>query len=563
MVDRLVSVNETHDLPAPVAARLMEQVQDGESAYQLAVAGGYTGTLTEWLASLKGGKGDPGIPGKPGPEGPTAYEVAVSDGFAGTKTEWLASLEGTDGASAYQIAVAGGYAGTEAEWVASLEGPQGEPGTASDADMAAVAADETSQFRGALSATFATSEYVNTLAFGTELQVADATTAELVDDPSTLTGAAMQSAYAGFTPRGLELIETQRWDALRPFSAALANRHYQRVNVAVLGDSITEGQGATQFDRRWVSKLQEQLRAHLPTSGLAGGGRGFIAAEMTGQNSFTSPASNVGGPRASHPYGPKRHSLVLEEAGHEVSFALNGTSCDLLYIGGTGGSVTYSVDGGAPVVFVIPGPLLDGQKERITFPSSGEHTLTVAWASGDSYIHGVIEYNGDEEKGIHVNDAGHYGWNTGYGSAGWLQGGFAGNFWPAGVASLGSDLLMVALGTNDPVSGISPTEHKSNIEGIISKVRAGYAELGWSAPPVLLVPYGGPANTASSWQGYVSAELEIAAEDPAVAISDLSLRLPNASLPDDLGLYADGVGHPSDKGHSMTGDALATFMLPR
>ena len=196
MVDRLVSVNENHDLPAPVKARLLEEVQDGASAYDLAVANGYTGTLTEWLASLKGGKGDPGLEGDPGPEGPTAYEVAVSDGFAGTKSEWLASLEGTDGVSAYQVAVANGYAGTEAEWLASLEGPQGEPGTASDADISAVVEDPNSQTRGALSATYATNEYVQTTAFGTNLEATDATVETWVGNTSTLTGEALDAEFA-------------------------------------------------------------------------------------------------------------------------------------------------------------------------------------------------------------------------------------------------------------------------------------------------------------------------------------------------------------------------------
>jgi len=37
-------------------------------------------------------------PGARGPAGDSAYEVAVSEGFSGTESEWLASLEGPQGA---------------------------------------------------------------------------------------------------------------------------------------------------------------------------------------------------------------------------------------------------------------------------------------------------------------------------------------------------------------------------------------------------------------------------------------------------------------------------------
>jgi hypothetical protein len=57
-------------------------VEDGASAYALAVAGGFLGTEAEWLASLAGA---------------SAYEVAVANGFSGTELEWLGSLEGTPG----------------------------------------------------------------------------------------------------------------------------------------------------------------------------------------------------------------------------------------------------------------------------------------------------------------------------------------------------------------------------------------------------------------------------------------------------------------------------------
>ena len=150
----------------------------GESAYQVAVDAGYVGSESEWLASLKGEKGDQGPKGDPGEQGiqgpkgdpgeqgiqgpkgdsgetgvqgpkgdpgKSAYQVAVDNGFVGTEDEWLASLkqgpkgdqgepgkQGADGKSAYQVAVDNGFVGTEDEWLASLKGEKGDQGPKGD-----------------------------------------------------------------------------------------------------------------------------------------------------------------------------------------------------------------------------------------------------------------------------------------------------------------------------------------------------------------------------------------------------------------------------------------------
>ncbi|MCP9020031.1 MULTISPECIES: hypothetical protein [Bacillus amyloliquefaciens group] len=67
----------------------------GKSAYDIAVDNGFSGTVEEWLASLKGEKGDTGATGAAGKDGKSAYELAVQQGFSGTLDEWLASLKAT------------------------------------------------------------------------------------------------------------------------------------------------------------------------------------------------------------------------------------------------------------------------------------------------------------------------------------------------------------------------------------------------------------------------------------------------------------------------------------
>lgn len=76
---------------------------DGKSAYDVAVANGYSGSEAEWIESLNGtngrdgADGQDGINGTDGKDGQSAYALAIANGFAGTETEWLESLHGTDG----------------------------------------------------------------------------------------------------------------------------------------------------------------------------------------------------------------------------------------------------------------------------------------------------------------------------------------------------------------------------------------------------------------------------------------------------------------------------------
>ena len=123
------NVPPTPDLYAQLLAemkKLLSEVQnsnngtngkDGEnglSAYELVVQEGFTGSLAEWLNSLKGADGKNGVDGKDGADGLngkdgingkdgenglSAYEIALKNGFIGTESEWLSSLKGKDGTS--------------------------------------------------------------------------------------------------------------------------------------------------------------------------------------------------------------------------------------------------------------------------------------------------------------------------------------------------------------------------------------------------------------------------------------------------------------------------------
>lgn len=109
---------------------------DGLSAYEVAVANGFVGTESEWLASLKGPKGDPGDGAGTGggADGLSAYEIAVQNGFVGTEAVWLASLVGAQGpkgdTGASGTAGADGAQGPKGD--TGAQGLQGDPGPKGD-----------------------------------------------------------------------------------------------------------------------------------------------------------------------------------------------------------------------------------------------------------------------------------------------------------------------------------------------------------------------------------------------------------------------------------------------
>lgn len=83
------------------------------TAYGLAVQQGFSGSLDEWLASLKG---------KPGEPGTVAFEELTE--------AQIAMLRGENGKSNYALAVQQGYSGSLDEWLESLKGKPGDPGKA-------------------------------------------------------------------------------------------------------------------------------------------------------------------------------------------------------------------------------------------------------------------------------------------------------------------------------------------------------------------------------------------------------------------------------------------------
>jgi lysophospholipase L1-like esterase len=351
---------------------------------------------------------------------------------------------------------------------------------------------------------------------------------------------------------------------LQGWFAALAARNVARANVAIIGDSISAGLGASTFARTYPQQLAVMLNARFPTPGLTAHGRGFLAPAPLGVTPWAassyvtvSPAglAGIGG------YGPGMLTCNIVTGPYTLAYALTGDSADIMWVGSPGfGTGEWKVDAGGFTTFsTSTGGFSDGNITHVSLGAAGAHTLTIATSSagGGIFIDGVVEYDTDYASGIQV----HTGGLSGSKSGDWLTTGS--NISQAfATAALQPGLLVIELGVNDAAAAITPAKFASNLTSLIALQRTAYT----TAPPVLLLmvynAYYDGSVTAAAWATYVQAAYGVAAADAAVDVLDLTLRMPPTNAANTWSLYySDGV-HPGDRGHQMIADALCEFLSP-
>lgn len=344
------------------------------------------------------------------------------------------------------------------------------------------------------------------------------------------------------------------------FFAALANRNNAPCNIVIMGDSITEGQGAASINERWVQVFLNRMRERFPTSGVTGG-VGFRPTNYI----FTTPANQgpvVSGNVASNGRGlGKRGKTIASDAGAgvgRVSYPpVTCSSFDVCYYStGTGNRISVSVDGGAPTI--LPGAAAGNATWNSGALTPGPHAVEIAYASGGSTaVEGVMYYNGDEAKGIRLWEGGSSGSRVDFFNDSDGTGGSTA--WVGALGRTNAHLIVLGWITNDVLasSARTPEQFKASYLKVIALIRAQNA----TAPIVLLPTFERNAPTFAPWEQYVEKLREIAEADPTVAFFDFGERIPKLS-PDTFGLLADGV-HPNDKGYSLMADIAAGIFSPK
>lgn len=370
----------------------------------------------------------------------------------------------------------------------------------------------------------------------------------------------------GVTPnmRGQQAISTRSAVALRNFRLALADRDTNPCDLLHVGDSISSGYKATALGKRWSAVLRDTLRTRFPQ--IATGGVGYISANPNAGSSTTfsdNPVAVSGGAFQSQNFGLDTAGRTMTGAGHTITVTFTGTGMDFTHaVFSGGGTFSWAVDGGSATNINTNGTTdFTTVSRAIRGLTAGSHTVVFSWVSGGTvYWTGAAAYNGDETKGIRSwsmavpGVTSGFWWNTGK------------NQWWDLIGDLVSpDLVTIELGPND-YGGVSPlavATYKSNLQSIISKVKAnvtGYVPSFVLLPVPALTPQGA---TLAPWSDYVAAMYDIAAADAdgAVCVLDLQQRI-NPGSPSTAGGVLPDTTHPADAGNRLYAEMIAGFASP-
>lgn len=350
--------------------------------------------------------------------------------------------------------------------------------------------------------------------------------------------------------------DTLKWGANNPnkglqaFHAALSNAGNQQCRIMIIGDSVSEGVGATAIANRYPNVMLKQLRKQFQPSTIAGG-RGYLPCAWGAFTPIPDPATTSSAGFDAYYFGLAGRSRGLV-SGNSYVWSVNGTSVDIVYPGGPAyGSLYYKIDAGANVVIDCnKGVEADYYTTRVSLGTRGAHTVTVGWNAGNPFIDGIVEYDQDENAGIVYFDSAHSGYRTTD---------FTGvvALTPQ-IQNINPHLVIIELGGNDAMGGLTSASVRDNLNIIIGKVRA-------AAPNASIALVGVYSTSAAyptePWSSYINKIYNIAKYDTNMGTIDIYSRMPGVGV-DTLGLYYDQ-WHPNDKGHALLGNYVASLISPK
>lgn len=357
------------------------------------------------------------------------------------------------------------------------------------------------------------------------------------------------------------------YSALLPWYAALANRNSKRANIVHMGASTVEGFPTTSWKNTQSAQLANILRARHPTSGLTGGGRGYVGTIAAAGTTWPI-AVTAGTTDTTHGYYPKFGAWYALAATGSPKFVdtLDAavTSFDIPLLKGANGAATngyYKIDGGSLVTFSTFNTAVDlWALSHFAVPATT--SIEVGFnAAGWLFPAGIVEYAGDENKGIQVHNC---GWGGAKAST-WIGAtASAVDKWVPAMALLAPDLIIMELGANEHIQAVSSNTYKTNLTALVAMIRAG----GMSCPIVLSHAYDVETNAfvySEPWSNYVAAGNAVVAADPTMISVDHSARMPTTTASNTYSLYhTDSIhGNATGSAYTLMAETLYRAIEPK
>lgn len=339
------------------------------------------------------------------------------------------------------------------------------------------------------------------------------------------------------------------------FQGALDGRATTPVDILIIGDSITEGYGASVRDNRWAQQFQAFLRASHPTPNVVGG-QGWISASSLAPT-FPTGWTNSGNIAPAGAYGWGGHNVAMGGPDGAMSRTVSGTSIVVGYTRfSSGGVFGIYLDGSATPALTVdtaagaPASPQDDGRAAVSLGTRGSHTVAIKWISGGScYVGGLWVRDQDETCGIRVTEAGQSGasahtWNQAVTTSLTAM--------SSNITALAPSLVIISLGPNDMLQGRDPAGYRSDMEAIVAQVKVAAP----AAKILIVAAYKIVGAWAYPWTAYLAQMRAMVLADPTLGLIDQGTSFPSSDVMQaSYALIGDGL-HPTDHGHSIYAHAV-------
>jgi lysophospholipase L1-like esterase len=368
---------------------------------------------------------------------------------------------------------------------------------------------------------------------------------------------------------------------LRAFRAAWSKRFTKPCNVVVIGDSITQGYWATNWDKRmfdvFMARLCQVNGQPIPVGYVplcSAGSASYTGRDWTKVNTVTDELA----------YGLGYAAANL--AVSPVATANFTDVCDRIWVHYPDvtqfvGTFSIQVDN-VTVGNITPSANarnLGGRVWQSAILNRARHDIKVTCTDGlfPPIIEGCTMFDGNGPTnvgagiltaanaktgaGIRMFGAGHNGFTAGS----WNQSPGSSIWWTDGLDTIDPHLVIICLGVNDEFTGVSIATYETNLNGIITKVNS-VATANGNLPPsfCIVAPYG--TGSAGDMRPFRDAGRRVAlARNVAfvdwyalagdIGTSTLDVYELTSSLDD-----PSDRKHPTDAGHQLLGDNLALYL---